>query len=102
MHLRVLADILSGASAGGINAAFLAQAIHSGQSLDPLTDLWLDNADVERLVDPDARPLWRFAKFWAQPFVEWLLRRPNSAVSERVSPEARSEDRKSTRLNSSH
>lgn len=93
LHLRVLPDILSGASAGGINAVFLAQAIHSGQSLDPLTDLWLDNADVERLVDPDARPLWRFAKFWAQPFVEWLLRRPGNAVSESVSPEARKEVR---------
>lgn len=93
LHLRVLPDILSGASAGGINAVFLAQAIHSGQSLDPLTDLWLNNADVERLVDPDARPLWRFAKFWAQPFVEWLLRRPGSAISESVSPEARKEVR---------
>ena len=93
LHLRVLADILSGASAGGINAVFLAQAIHSGQSLDPLTDLWLDNADVESLVHPDARPLWRFAKFWAQPFVEWLLRRPDSAVSESVSPETRAEVR---------
>ena len=44
-----------GASAGGINGVFLAQAIATGQSLDPLTDLWLDSADVEALIDPDAR-----------------------------------------------
>ncbi|MBE5072834.1 patatin-like protein [Erythrobacteraceae bacterium E2-1 Yellow Sea] len=93
MRLRVLSDILTGASAGGINAIFLAQAIHSGQSLDPLTDLWLENADVERLVDPDARPMWRFAKFWAQPFVEWVLRRSGNVVSESVAPETRDEVR---------
>ena len=94
IRLRVLPDILSGASAGGINAVFLAQAIHSGASLEPLTDLWLDNADVERLLDPDARPVWRFAKLWAQPIAWWLLRRPGNAVSESVAPEAREEVRR--------
>ena len=43
LRLRVLPDILTGASAGGINAVFLAQAVHSGYSLDPLTELWLDS-----------------------------------------------------------
>src|SRR3954463_15057838 len=33
LELRVLVDILTGASAGGINAIFLGQAIASGQSL---------------------------------------------------------------------
>ncbi|GAA4038201.1 patatin-like protein [Parerythrobacter jejuensis] len=93
LRLRVLPDILSGASAGGINAVFLAQALHSGCSLEPLTDLWLDNADIDRLVDPDARPMWRYAKFWAQPIAEWVLRRPGNAVSESVAPETRSEVR---------
>lgn len=94
LHLRVLPDILSGASAGGINAVFLAQAIHSGQSLDPLSDLWLEEADVERLTDPDARPLWRFGKIWFQPVVAWLLRRPGNAVNESVSPDTRAEVRR--------
>lgn len=94
LKLRVLPDILSGASAGGINAVFLAQALHSGQSLEPLTDLWLDVADVERLLDPDARPMWRFAKFWAQPIAWWLLKRPGNAVSESVAPETRAEVRR--------
>ncbi|MXP28449.1 patatin-like protein [Porphyrobacter algicida] len=92
--LRVLPDILTGASAGGINTVLLAQAIHSGQSLDPLTDLWLTEADVDRLTDPDARPIWRFAKFWAQPIASWLLRRPGNAVSESVAPETRAEVRR--------
>lgn len=94
LKLRILPDILSGASAGGINAVFLAQALHSGQSLEPLTDLWLDMADVEKLIDPDARPLWRFAKFWAQPIAWWLLKQPGNAVSESVAPETRSEVRR--------
>ncbi len=93
LRLRVLPDILTGASAGGINAVFLAHAIHSGLSLEPLTDLWLENADVSELTDPDAQPVWRYAKFWAQPIAEWFLRRPGNAVSESVSPETRSEVR---------
>jgi len=98
-RLRVLPDILTGASAGGINAVFLAQAVHSGHSLEPLTDMWLDIADSERLVDKDARPMWRFAKFWAQPLVWWLMRRPGGAVAASVAPETRSEvTRKISRL----
>lgn len=92
--LRVLPDILTGASAGGINAVFLAQAIHSGQSLEPLTELWLDRADVDRLLDPEARPWTRAAKFWAPPIVELLLSRPGNAVSESVAPETRAQVRK--------
>jgi len=94
MRLRVLPDILSGASAGGINAVFLSQAVYSGHSLEPLTDLWLENADVDRLLDPDARPMWRFAKFWAQPIAWWLISRPGNVVSESVAPETRSEVRR--------
>ena len=93
LRLRVLPDILTGASAGGINAVFLAQAVHSGYSLDPLTELWLDAADVDELTDPDARPMWRFAKLYAQPFAEYLLRRPGNVVSESVAPETRAEVR---------
>ena len=94
LRLRVLPDILTGASAGGINAVFLAQAIHSGQSLDPLTELWLAEADVEKLTDPDAQPLSRFGKLWFQPMVSWLLNRPGNAVSESVAPETRAEVRR--------
>ena len=94
LRLRVLPDIMSGASAGGINAVFLAQAIFSGQSLEPLTDLWLENADTEKLVAPEARLRWRFAKLWAQPFAEWVLNRPGNAIAETVAPETREEVRR--------
>ncbi|MEX0341017.1 MAG: patatin-like protein [Erythrobacter sp.] len=91
LRLRVLPDIMSGASAGGINAVFLAQAIHSGQSLEPLTDLWLEVADVDELVDPAARLKWRYSKFWAQPLATWLLSRPGSNLTEEVAPETQAE-----------
>lgn len=93
LRLRVLPDIVAGASAGGLNGVFLAQAIHSGQSLEPLTKLWLEYADVDVLLDPDARPWSRVAKFWAMPIVWFVLTRPGNVVSASVAPETRDEVR---------
>ena len=87
-RLRVLVDIIAGASAGGINGIFLAQAIASGQSLDPLTTMWLENADIEALLDPDAAPA-RFSKLWATPLA-WLAAGRN-AIAETVEPATREE-----------
>lgn len=93
LRLSVLTDIVAGASAGGINSIFLAQAIHSGQSLDPLTDLWLSEADIDVLLDPDARPSARRAKFWMSPVASYFLQRPGNGVSTSVAPETREEVR---------
>ncbi len=90
-RLRIMVDIIAGSSAGGINGIFLAQAIATGQSLEPLTDLWLQNADVETLLDPDARPLSRFSKFWAAPIAWAILRRKGGIVEQTVSVDARAE-----------
>lgn len=90
-RIRVLADIIAGSSAGGINGIFLAQAIVSGQSLEPLTDLWLTTADVDKLLDPDARPLSKFSKFWAAPIAWQILRRKGGAVERTVSEDAQDE-----------
>ena len=81
-EVRVLVDILAGASAGGINAIFLAEAISTGSSLEPLTDLWLDEADVDRLLDPEVSRISRFAKNAAIPFAWMLSRRGGAAVDE--------------------
>ena len=89
--LRVFTDIIAGSSAGGINGVFLAQAIVTGQSLEPLTDLWLEKADVEILLDPDARPLSRFTKFWAIPISWLILRRKGGAIDRMVADEAKKE-----------
>lgn len=93
LRIRVLVDIVAGASAGGANGVFLAQAIHSGQSLEPLTKLWLERADVDVLLDPDARPWSRIAKIWAMPLVWFVLTRPGNVISDSVAQETRSEVR---------
>ena len=93
LRLRLLTDIVAGASAGGINGVFLAQAIASGQSLEPLTTLWLEKADIDELLDPDARPLSAFTKFWATPLVWLALKLPGNVVSSTVAKGTRAEVR---------
>lgn len=92
LRLRLLPDIVAGASAGGINGVFLAQALHSGQSLDPITQLWLERADVDALLDPEARRS-RYAKLWAMPLVWFALTRPGNMIAATVAPETRTEVR---------
>ena len=90
-RMRVLADIVAGASAGGINGIFLAQAIATGQSLEPLTDLWLACADVDQLLDPDARPMSRYSKLWATPLVWMAAGSKNGTVERTVDRDTQSE-----------
>jgi patatin-related protein len=92
-RLRVFADIIAGASAGGINGIFLARAVASGESLEPLTDLWLSRADVEVLLDPDARPLSRLTKFWAVPIAWTASRTRGNTIEATVERAARPEIR---------
>ena len=46
----VIIDVISGTSAGGINGIFLAKALTQNLSQAPLTDLWLDRADLKLLA----------------------------------------------------
>ncbi|NIJ39132.1 patatin-related protein [Sphingopyxis panaciterrae] len=93
VRLRVLADIVAGASAGGINGIFLARALATGQSLDPLTELWLGDADVDHLLDPDARPLSAATKFWAVPLAGWAMKRRGNVIDRTVGEAAQDEVR---------
>src|SRR4051812_4895334 len=92
LDVRVLVDILAGASAGGINAIFLAEAIASGRSLEPLTDLWLETADVDRLIDPEMSRMSRFAKAAAVP-IAWAWSSRRGALEQTVEAEHREEIR---------
>ena len=93
IDVRVLVDILAGASAGGINAIFLAEAISTGRSLDPLTDLWLDTADVDKLLDPGVSAISRIAKMVAVPIAFAFSFRRRGAVHQTVEPGHRDEVR---------
>jgi patatin-related protein len=92
LRVRVLADIIAGASAGGINGIFLGQAIATGQSLDPLTDLWLSAADVEALIDTASAPQSRFSKVWALPLA-WVAAGRSAETVEALDETTRDEVR---------
>ncbi len=73
VELRVVVDIIAGASAGGINGTMLARALAHDLHMGALRDLWLDNADVSELLDRKAR-----ARYWSKLFmmpVVWGLGR---------------------------
>jgi patatin-related protein len=85
VDLAVMCDILAGASAGGINTVLLSDAITLGHDLEPLTDMWLGEADVEKLLDPAARPATRLgqrmASFYKEPVAWYAARRSQSLAS---------------------
>ena len=92
LRLRVLPDIVAGASAGGVNGVFLAQAVATGRSLDPLTDLWLDSADMESLIDPEAAPTGPFSRVWTWP-VAWFAGRRGTDTADDADEATRDEVR---------
>jgi patatin-related protein len=74
LSLRVIVDVISGSSAGGMNGVALARAIAHDLSLAPLTDMWLAEADMLNLLAPEARArLWNKWILW--PFVRPMLAR---------------------------
>ena len=68
IELRVVVDIIAGASAGGINGTMLARALSHDLPMRPLRDLWLDNADIGVLLDPEARA-GSFSKWFIKPLI---------------------------------
>jgi patatin-related protein len=68
LDMRVIVDVIAGASAGGINATMLARALSHDLSMSSLRDLWLENADVAELLAPEAR-----ARNWSKWFLRPLL-----------------------------
>jgi len=68
VELRIIVDIIAGASAGGINGTMLARALSHDLPTARLRDLWLDNADVSELLAPEAR-----ARGWSKWFLRPLI-----------------------------
>ena len=48
---RVVVDVVAGTSAGGINGVVAAKALAHGLNQDDLRDLWMDKADLTKLLD---------------------------------------------------
>lgn len=69
VDLRVVVDLVSGASAGGINGVMLARALAHDLPLEPHRDLWLKNADVTSLSAPGSI-LGRLGKAPLAPLID--------------------------------
>src|SRR5258708_24998113 len=68
VELRVVVDVIAGASAGGINGTMLARALSHDLPMGTLRDLWLDNADIAVLLSPDSR-----AGSWSKWFIKPVI-----------------------------
>src|SRR6185369_1406386 len=51
LETRFVIDILSGTSAGGINAIFLSKALANEQNIDQLKELWVNEGDIGVLLN---------------------------------------------------
>src|SRR6476661_7146803 len=51
VNTRFVIDILSGTSAGGINAIYLAKALANDQNIDQLKQLWINEGDIGVLIN---------------------------------------------------
>ncbi|HEY0405910.1 MAG TPA: patatin-like protein, partial [Pyrinomonadaceae bacterium] len=51
IRTRFVADILTGTSAGGINAVYLAKALANDQNMDELKKLWITEGDIGVLIN---------------------------------------------------
>ncbi len=72
-NIRVVVDIITGTSAGGINGIFLAKAITGNRSQDGLRKLWFEQGDIKNLLE---WPTW----------IPWKLRFLGMAVGRRKPP----------------
>jgi len=77
LDLRVIVDVIAGASSGGVNGIVLARALAHDLPIEPATDVWLNDVDVVKLLAPEAKAEpWH--KWYVRPFVRpllWELRR---------------------------
>jgi patatin-related protein len=71
VELRVIVDVIAGASAGGINGVMLARALAHDLNIAHLRDMWLESGDVGELLAASRR-----ARAWSKPFMSpfvWAL-----------------------------
>jgi patatin-related protein len=71
IELRVIVDVIAGASAGGINGVMLARALAHDLPVAHLRDMWLESGDVGELLATSRR-----ARSWSKPFMSpfvWAL-----------------------------
>jgi patatin-related protein len=68
-RIRVVVDIITGTSAGGINGIFLAKAISGNRPQDGLRKLWFEKGDIAQLLE------WPTWIPWAPRFLAMAVAR---------------------------
>ena len=71
VDLRVIVDVISGASAGGINGIFLGRALAYDLDFDPLRDMWMKLGDIEELMERETLAE-RWSKIYMYPLI-WMF-----------------------------
>ncbi len=94
-ELRVIIDVISGASAGGINGVMLGHALANDFPLDCHREMWLEHADVLELMDEKTKA-GRWSKFYLEPF----FRGPFYKYFEHLAPEQETREKLFTFLKS--
>jgi patatin-related protein len=83
LDLRVIVDVIAGASSGGVNGIVLARALAHDLPIESITEVWLNDVDVVNLLAPEAKAKpWH--KWWVRPFVQpfiWELRRKGMLIT---------------------
>ena len=95
IELRVFVDVIAGASAGGINGVMLARALAHDLPLDKLRQMWLEIADITKLMDEDT-----IAGRWSKAFIKPLFWNINRRWLTRLVPDAEMRLKLSTFLRS--
>lgn len=85
IDLRVLVDVIAGASAGGINAIMLSRSLAHDLPMDVHREMWLHCADIKQLMEPVDHPgKWRrwymrpLIRRWSKGKLRRLLADPES------------------------
>lgn len=74
LDLRIIVDVVAGASAGAINAVMLSRALTHDLPLDAHREMWLKYADISELMD-ERNLAGRWGKWYLSPIIKPLTER---------------------------
>lgn len=95
LDLRVILDVVAGASAGGINGVMLARALAHDLPLDAHRNMWLKNADITALIEKDV-----IANKWSKVFLRPLFWNVNDRWLKKIAPDIEMREKLSTFMRS--
>lgn len=95
IDLRVVVDIIAGASAGGINGVMLARSLAHDLPLDSHREMWLERSDITALLDEKA-----IAGKWSKAYLMPLLWEKTNRWLRRFAPDEETQEKLSLFLRS--